>query len=179
MDETTLERIFEPFFTTRPEGNGLGLSTARETVLEYGGAIDVKSAPGAGTQFDIWLPLTPNEGIVVPHAPRPVSRGHGETVLVLQTDPNRLLRDEEILAALGYEPVGFYDPGEAIAMCRASLARFDAALICQHAGIGGALDFAIELHDIAPGLPIVLAIPSTRDLDPPLLATCGISELVH
>lgn len=180
MDETTLERIFEPFFTTRPEGNGLGLSTAREIILEYGGAIDVKSAPGAGTQFEIWLPSAqPNERIVTPHTARMVSRGRGETVLVLQTDRQRLLRDEEILAALGYEPVGSHDPGEAIAMCRAALARFDAAVICQHAGIGAALDFATELYHIGPGLPIILATPSTRDLDPALLAICGISELVH
>jgi len=35
------------------------------------------------------------------------SRGAGETVLVLESDRGRLLRNEEILAALGYEPVGF------------------------------------------------------------------------
>jgi hypothetical protein len=42
-----------------------------------------------------------------------------------------------------------------------------------------ALDFAMALHDIAPDLPIILAIPSARDLDAPRLAASGISEVVH
>jgi signal transduction histidine kinase len=180
MDETTLERIFEPFFTTRSQGNGLGLSTARETIVEYGGAIDVKSAPGAGTRFDIWLPANPSdESILVQRGSRPVGRGQGETVLVLQADPERLLRDEEIVAALGYEPLGFSRYAEATAACRAAPGRFDAVLLCQHAWTSAALDVAIELRDLAPTLPIILATASTRELDPLLLAVAGISELVH
>jgi Histidine kinase-, DNA gyrase B-, and HSP90-like ATPase len=180
MDEATLERIFEPFFTTRSEGNGLGLSTARETILEYGGAIDVKSAPGAGTRFDIWLPANASSAsIPVQHGPRPIVLGQGETVLVLQADPERLLRDEEIVAALGYEPLGFSAQAEAVAACRAAPERFDVLLVCQRNWTNSMLDVAIQLNDIAPGKPIILATPSMRELEPPLLVVAGISELVH
>jgi signal transduction histidine kinase len=179
MDEATLERIFEPFFTTRSEGNGLGLATVREIVEEHGGTIEVRSAVGAGTRFDIWLPsVSSDEPIAVQHAPDLALRGAGETVLVLETDRRRLLRHEEILAALGYEPVGFTKLAEAAVACRASRARFDVALVCHLPG-SSALDFAASLHDIAPTLPIILATPSTRDLGAPLLAASGITELVH
>jgi CheY-like chemotaxis protein len=105
-------------------------------------------------------------------------RGAGETVLVLETERERLLRHEEILAALGYEPVGFTELAKA-AQAYAVQTRFDAALISHQRGAASALDFATALHDIAPDLPIILATPSARDLDAQRLASSGIFEVVH
>jgi CheY-like chemotaxis protein len=188
MDEALLERIFEPFFTTRPEGNGLGLATVREIVLDHDGALNVQSAPGAGTRFDIWLPSV---SLVEPwsrhETPAPVRRGSGETVLVLEADRERLLRHEEILAALGYEPVGFTDPAEAAAACRRELrsnwggpTRFDAALLCSHLhGAGAALEHAAILRESAPALPMILATASAREFGAPALAAVGILEVIR
>jgi two-component system NtrC family sensor kinase len=60
MDEATRARIFEPFFTTRPvgQGRGLGLSSAYRIVQRHGGRLDVSSAPGEGSCFRVFLPLT-------------------------------------------------------------------------------------------------------------------------
>jgi signal transduction histidine kinase len=179
MDEATLQRVFEPFFTTRSDGNGLGLATVREIVEEHDGAVEVHSTPGVGTRFDIWLPsVSSNEPISVQHSAGVAGRGTGETVLVLETERERLLRHEEILAALGYEPVGFTELAEA-AQTDAAQARFDAALVSHHPGASSAFDFATALHNIAPDLPIILATPSARDLDAPMLAASGISEVIH
>jgi signal transduction histidine kinase len=179
MDEATLERIFEPFFTTRAEGNGLGLATVREIVEEHGGTVEVRTAPGVGTRFDIWLPSdSSDEPTSARLSSGNAGRGAGETVLVLETDRGHLLRHEEILAALGYEPVGFTKLVEAAAACRSAPARFDAILVCHVPG-GSPLEFAASLHDIVPGLPIILATPSTENLDAQLLAASGITELVH
>jgi len=54
-----LPRIFEPFFTTRDvgSGTGLGLTVSRDIIVAHGGSIEVRSKPGAGTTFTIFLPL--------------------------------------------------------------------------------------------------------------------------
>jgi signal transduction histidine kinase len=178
MDEALLERIFEPFFTTRPEGNGLGLATVREIVLDHDGAVNVRSSPGGGTRFDIWLPSV---SFVEPpsrsETPGSVRRGSGETVLVLEPDGERLLRHEEILAALGYEPVGFTDPAEAAAACRWELRLFDAALLCSRAG--AVLEHAALLRESAPALPMILAAASAREFGAPALAGVGILEVIR
>jgi len=188
MDGPLLERIFEPFFTTRPEGNGLGLAMVREIVLDHGGAVNVQSAPGAGTRFDIWLPsLSRLDPLSRYETPGAVRRGSGETVLVLDADRERLLRHEEILAALGYEPVGFTDPAEAAAACRWDLqddwgapTRFDAALLCSHLHAGrAALVHAARLGETAPALPMILAVASAREFGAPALAQAGILEVIR
>jgi predicted ATPase/signal transduction histidine kinase len=57
MDEPTLARIFEPFFTTKAvgQGTGLGLSLVYGIITDWGGAIDVQSAPQQGCTFAIYL----------------------------------------------------------------------------------------------------------------------------
>jgi len=58
MDETTRLHIFEPFYTTKPagQGTGLGLWIVRDIIERSGGAIDVRSTPGEGTEFVMYFP---------------------------------------------------------------------------------------------------------------------------
>ncbi len=57
------DRIFEPFFTTKEvgQGTGMGLNVAYDTVVSYGGTIEVDSEPGNGTTFSLIMPV--NEGM--------------------------------------------------------------------------------------------------------------------
>lgn len=64
MDAATIGHVFEPFFTTKVHGHGLGLSSAAGIVRTHHGALEVESAPGAGTRIAVVLPRAP-EGVVV------------------------------------------------------------------------------------------------------------------
>jgi signal transduction histidine kinase len=50
------KRIFEPFFSARRGGTGLGLFLALDFVRQWGGDIQVRSTPGAGSTFEVTLP---------------------------------------------------------------------------------------------------------------------------
>jgi signal transduction histidine kinase len=179
MDEATLARIFEPFFTTRLAGNGLGLATVREIVGEHGGAMDVWSSPGVGSRFEVWLPSIGAAGPATRDNPPSHTFGQGETVLMLDDAGERLLADEEMLAALGYEPVGFTRAGDALAACRATPKRFDALVVGHLVSAASALDLTAELHGIVPDVPILLATASADEIVADALLAAGVSEVVH
>jgi signal transduction histidine kinase len=178
MNDVTLARIFEPFFTTRSFGNGLGLATVRVTVQEHGGTVHVRSKVSKGSRFEIWLP----RAIAQPTAdsgPFELPIGKGETVMLVAHDGELILRDEEMLAALGYEPVGFATANAAIDACRANRDRFDIAVVGHFGPVGRAIELAAALHAIAPRVPIVLASKAAIEIGADTLVATGISDVVR
>ena len=63
IPEEDLQKIFDPFFTTKDvgKGTGLGLSVSHGTIEAHGGAIEVESTVGSGSEFRIYLPATGND----------------------------------------------------------------------------------------------------------------------
>jgi hypothetical protein len=122
----------------------LGLATVLEIVRDHDGAMNVRSSPGRGSRFEAWLPAA---ALAEPATldPSALALGRGETVLVVKSERERRLRDEEMLAALGYEPVGFESADDAIAACRAAPGRspcFDEPeddVALAHAGLAQAV----------------------------------------
>jgi signal transduction histidine kinase len=56
ISEEIRDHLFDPFVTTKERGLGLGLYVTHQIVAEFDGQIDVETAPGEGTAFDVWLP---------------------------------------------------------------------------------------------------------------------------
>jgi len=178
MTEEIVRRIFEPFYTTRPAGNGLGLATVKEIVIEHSGAIQVRSTPGVGSRFEVWLPGTSEAALPMAEIAPTRAPDRMETVLLLDDDRERLQRDEEILAAIGYEPVGFTQLADAVAACRNLPDRFDALVVGQSAPVATVLEVAAALHHEVPDLPILLATATASEIDLPALTASGVREVV-
>jgi signal transduction histidine kinase len=117
MDEATRSRVFEPFFTTKPDksGTGLGLSMVYGFVRQSGGAVDISSAPGAGTVVTLLLPLCPPPAHgAAPLPGRRESGGH----LVLLVDDNAEVRAvlRRQLDEIGHEVIEAPNGEEALAI---------------------------------------------------------------
>ena len=111
-------RIFEPFFTTKEpgRGTGLGLSTVLGIVQRHGGAIDVRSEPGRGTTFEIFLPLVAEPA---PHAGRPETRIEAPScesgsILVVEDDPMMCDLLREVLERAGHRVLVAESPAAAL-----------------------------------------------------------------
>jgi signal transduction histidine kinase/ActR/RegA family two-component response regulator len=176
FDEAVGRRLFEPFFTTRGAGTGLGLATVLEIVRDHNGAMNVYSRPGHGSRFEAWLPATAADAMAFAGS-AVLPLGRGETVLILESDRERLLRDEEMLAALGYEPVGFEHAADAIAACRATPNRFDAVIVSPTSFAPDGLHVVHALRQFISRQPILLATAVEVSID--VLMNAGIAEILR
>jgi signal transduction histidine kinase len=66
MTPEVLSRCRELFFTTKAKGTGIGLALCERAVTEAGGALDITSAPGAGTTISLHVPISPPERALSP-----------------------------------------------------------------------------------------------------------------
>jgi CheY-like chemotaxis protein len=88
MDSVTKSHIFEPFFTTKGvgKGTGMGLATVYGIVKQHNGWVEVTSEVGAGTTFQIFLPVTEKSPDIIVEKPSPPLRGGQETVLMVEDE---------------------------------------------------------------------------------------------
>jgi two-component system, cell cycle sensor histidine kinase and response regulator CckA len=86
-----LDHVCEPYFTTKEAGHGLGLglSTAREIVQQYGGTLTVRNHELGGCEVTVLLPCAPvvvTAGGPGADASERRSDGQGETVVLVEDD---------------------------------------------------------------------------------------------
>jgi two-component system, cell cycle sensor histidine kinase and response regulator CckA len=158
MDAPTQARIFEPFFTTKPvgQGSGLGLATVFGIVRQSGGTVRLRSSPGEGATFSVYLPQVPADAVPSTHSretPREV-RGSG-TVLVVEDEEQVREFTCRVLRAHGYQCVEAANGLEALDTMRERGAAIDAVVTdVVMPGLGGGT-LAKRLAELRPTLPVL------------------------
>jgi signal transduction histidine kinase/CheY-like chemotaxis protein len=153
-----IDRIFDPFFTTKETGvgTGLGLSLVHGIVMDLGGAVDVRSRPGAGSTFTVHLPRSGDAldavGNRVPNLPS----GKGECVLVVDDEEPLVTLAARTLDEVGYVPIGFTSGVAALAAFRDDPARFDAMIADERMPDMSGCALVREVRGLRGNIPILV-----------------------
>ncbi|MDG2050534.1 MAG: response regulator [Myxococcota bacterium] len=153
MDDKTVERIFDPFFTTKFDGRGLGLASALGIVRGHGGAIQVKSAPGAGTQIRVLFPLA-EEGVVAAPDSKVTSGGGSDRILLVDDESAVRRTTKKMLASQGYSVIDAASGAQALELLQEN--QVDLALLdVTMPGMDG-LELFEAIRKRLPDLPVIM-----------------------
>jgi PAS domain S-box-containing protein len=119
MSEEILSRALEPFFTTKDvgEGSGLGLPMIYGFAKQSGGALSITSEVGSGTHLHLFLPRAREKADQHPlGATTTLAAGQGESILVVEDEPEIRKLTETVLRSLGYATLTAKDGAEGLAV---------------------------------------------------------------
>ena len=156
----TLGQIFEPFFTTKPvgAGTGLGLSQVFGFAKQSGGEVEVRSQPGRGATFVLYLPRAdPVERAGDSVLAERLAEGQGACVLVVEDNAAVGAFSTQALEELGYRTVLAADADAALAELAKDPDRFDAVFTdVVMPGMNG-VELGQEIRRRHQHLPVLLA----------------------
>ncbi len=155
MDRSVQEHIFEPFFTTKEigQGTGLGLATTYGIVKQNSGFINVRSAPGQGSIFRIYLPrhVGRRSAIDSGEGAERAQKGQ-EMILLVEDEPANLNLGKRMLEKLGYRVLAAGTPGEALRLAEYNSGEIDLLLTDVVMPEMNGRDLSKRLLSLYPGL---------------------------
>ena len=177
MTPSTMEHIFDPFFTTKAagEGTGMGLSVVYGIVMSYEGEITVASTPGQGSTFQIYLPQVPAVAEIEEAATRLIAGGNKHILLV--DDEESIVRvTKVVLQSMGYTVTDHTSSEAAFAEFSQRPELFDLVITDLTMPRITGMALAQALHDIRPGLPILLISGANEMPHTETAETAGIRD---
>lgn len=172
-----LGNIFEPFFSTKGKRTGLGLSTSHAIVRSHAGFIDVRSQPGVGSTFEVFLPAVPestgSENIAGRISELP--RGNGELVLVVDDESSIRNITRQTLETFGYRVLMAEDGAQAIGLFALNHSDIAIVLTDMMMPVMGGEELAAALRRLDPSVKIIAASGQDSSDNPKRFAHTGIS----
>jgi len=179
IDAETMERIFDPYFTTKEKGkgSGLGLAVVKGIVKRHQGAIAVRSEPGKGTTFSIYIPTVDSESEATMQVDDPLSRG-SESILLLDDEQTVVEMGTRLLECLGYKVTSQTESVKALEVFRSSPDDFDLVITDYTMPKLTGLDFAREVLRIRPDIPVLLCTGFSEKITPDSVKGLGMGLLM-
>lgn len=157
MTQDIVGRIFDPYFTTKEKdkGTGLGLAVVHGIVINNRGTTSVKSEPGRGTTFRIYLPrivmVAGKDTVPVPVIPTGTER-----ILFVDDEPALADLAQQMLESLGYAVTTTTDSLQALELFRSGPHLFDLVITDMTMPKMTGEKLAQELFKIRNDIPVIL-----------------------
>jgi CheY-like chemotaxis protein/two-component sensor histidine kinase len=168
MSLETLAKVFDPFFTTKSAGHGLGLAVVQGIVRGLSGSIDLMSAPGKGTVFQILLPFAEKAGPATGDS----ALGIEETLPPSQPRTILLVEDEfplrqavgEMLRRRGFKVFEAGDGFSAISILRANMGQIDLMLLDLTIAGASSREVVAEAVQVRPDIRVILTSAYSQEM---------------
>jgi PAS domain S-box-containing protein len=176
MEQNLIDKIFEPFFTTKGKGKGtgMGLSTVHGIVTKMGGAINVNSLPGKGTEFNLYFLLEKSSFEEQVTNSKAEIQGGTEHILVVDDEEAILTMEKQVLERLGYRVTSRTSSIEALEAFRDSPDKFDLVITDMAMPNMPGDKLSAELTKIRPGIPVLLCTGFSESMSEEKAASLGI-----
>jgi CheY-like chemotaxis protein len=168
MDASVLNHLFEPFFTTKDvgKGTGLGLASVYGIVKQHRGWIEVESAVGQGTTFQIFLPISVRPVQKLDAAPpEEPSRPGKETILIAEDEAPLRQIVAKVLSRQGYTVLEAASGREALRLSEGRIQSVDLLLtdMVMPEGVMGR-ELAERLRELNPRLKVIFTSGYSPDM---------------
>jgi len=174
-----LDRIFEPFFSTkgRQRGTGLGLAVVHGVVRAHDGFCHVKSEPGKGTVFSIYLPLIKDD--LRAAALTDNRRLNPCRVLIVDDEADIADMLSIGLERLGFHTVAVMNPVAALAAIEEDPTAFDTLLTDQLMPVMHGTDLIRQAKRVAPALRAVLCTANAEKMTEAEALNLGADAVIY
>ncbi|MBT5545902.1 MAG: response regulator [Desulfobacula sp.] len=180
MDKKLTDKMFDPFFTTKEigKGTGMGLSVVHGIVTAMGGAIQVYSEPGKGTQFYVYFPIEKNSSEEQNTPATEPIQGGTERILLVDDEEAILTMEKLMLERLGYPVTSRTSSLEALEAFRTNPDKFDLIITDMQMPNMSGDKLSAELTKIRPDIPILLCTGFSETMSEEKAASLGIKGFI-